>query len=184
MPFKATLVWSDFPSDEVAAQNLANDLDLTVTAPGNDLYRGNVFAGGWSQTGGAEDRTNNVENVYVAVAETGTWTVTVSGFNVPVGPQPFALVVDNNFAGLTIAGTLTSPSLLEMDWEPVGPVTYSVYSSTLPYRPFSFVADTREVTFPVTTAPPLPAAASLPSDAGWPEACTDPFPVEAWAEPL
>ena len=27
-------------------------------------------------------------------ADAGTWTVTVSGYNVPQGPQPFALVMD------------------------------------------------------------------------------------------
>ncbi len=97
-PFKATLVWSDFPSTEAAAANLVNDLDLVVTAPGGAQYRGNHFAGGWSQADGAPDRVNNVENVYVPSASAGTWTVQVQGFNVPNGPQPFALVVDGDLA--------------------------------------------------------------------------------------
>lgn len=46
------------------------------------------------EIGGVADRLNNVENVYVADAASGTWTVTVAGFNVPLGPQPFALVVE------------------------------------------------------------------------------------------
>lgn len=95
--FKVTLVWSDYPSTETAATNLVNDLDLVVTAPGGTQYRGNVFSGGWSQTGGTADRINNVENVYVQSAAAGTWTVQVSGFNVPNGPQPFALVVNGTF---------------------------------------------------------------------------------------
>ena len=37
---------------------------------------------------------NNVENAYVPNAAAGTWTVIVSGYNVPMGPQRFALVVD------------------------------------------------------------------------------------------
>lgn len=93
-PLKITLVWSDYASTEAASINLVNDLDLVVTAPGGALYRGNVFSGGWSQTGGSADRRNNVENVYVAVPVSGAWTVRVTGFNVPNGPQPFALVVD------------------------------------------------------------------------------------------
>ena len=92
--FKVTLVWTDFPSTAAAAVNLVNDLDLTVTSPTGPVYRGNVFSGGWSTTGGAADRLNNVENVYVQGAAAGTWTVTVTGFNVPMGPQPFAVVVD------------------------------------------------------------------------------------------
>src|SRR5262249_38213142 len=71
--------------------------DLAVFAPDGTLYLGNVFAGGWSQTGGGADRVNNLENVYVASAAAGTWTVVVQGYNVPTGPQPFALVVDGVF---------------------------------------------------------------------------------------
>jgi len=95
--FKVTLVWSDYPSTEAADTNQVNDLDLVVTSPSGAVYLGNVFSGGWSQTGSSADRTNNVENVYVQSAEAGTWTVEVSGYNVPNGPQPFALVVDGTF---------------------------------------------------------------------------------------
>jgi hypothetical protein len=105
-PFKVTLVWSDYPSTESASINLVNDLDLTVTAPGGAVYRGNVFSGGWSQTGGSFDRRNNVENVYVQSAANGAWTVQVSGFNVPQSSQPFALVVDGVFGA---APTPTQP---------------------------------------------------------------------------
>jgi len=104
-PLKVSLVWSDFPSTETASVNLVNDLDLTVTGPGG-AYLGNVFSGGWSATGGSADRINNVENVYVQGAAAGTWTVTVSGFNVPMGPQPYALVVD----GTGPAGPNTPPT--------------------------------------------------------------------------
>jgi hypothetical protein len=99
---KVTLVWSDYPSTASASVNLVNDLDLTLTAPGGgSVYRGNVFAGGWSTSGGSLDRRNNVENVYVQGAASGTWTITVAGFNVPNGPQPYALVVQG--------GTLDAP---------------------------------------------------------------------------
>lgn len=93
-PLKITLAWSDYASTDTATKNLVNDLDLTVTAPNGTVYRGNVFGGGWSQAGGSADRTNNVENVYVASAATGAWTVQISGFNVPNGPQRYALAVD------------------------------------------------------------------------------------------
>ena len=97
-PFKVTLVWTDFPSTESAAQNLVNNLDLIVTAPnGSTTYLGNNFSGGWSQAGGSADSVNNVENVYVQSAAAGSWTVEVRGVNVPNGPQPYALVVDGNF---------------------------------------------------------------------------------------
>ena len=94
LPFKVSLVWTDYASSPSAAVNLVNDLDLTVVAPDGTTYVGNAFSGGWSVAGGAPDRLNNVENVYVFAAVAGTWTVSVTGFNVPNGPQPFALVVD------------------------------------------------------------------------------------------
>ncbi|MGD8508917.1 MAG: PKD domain-containing protein, partial [Syntrophobacterales bacterium] len=93
-PFKVTLVWSDYPSTEAAWKHLVNDLNLEVTSPDGDSYLGNRFQGGWSITGGYPDDQNNVENVYVESPTVGNWTVKVQGYNVPYGPQPFALVVD------------------------------------------------------------------------------------------
>jgi serine protease AprX len=93
-PLKITLAWTDYPASASAARALVNDLDLRVTAPDGTTYAGNAFAGGWSVPGGASDRLNNLENVYVAVPTPGEWTVMVRAFNVPMGPQPFALVID------------------------------------------------------------------------------------------
>ena len=96
-PFKVSLVWSDYAGSPSAGKALVNDLNLRLTAPdGTTKYWGNVFSGGWSQTGGSADTVNNVENVYIQNPTSGTWTVEVIGYNVPNGPQPFALVVDGN----------------------------------------------------------------------------------------
>ena len=93
-PLKVTLVWTDYAASASATRALVNDLDLKVIGPDGSIYRGNAFAGGWSIAGGGPDRINNVENVYVASPSSGLWRVTVSGYNVPMGPQSFALVVD------------------------------------------------------------------------------------------
>ncbi|HEX6165105.1 MAG TPA: CARDB domain-containing protein [Vicinamibacterales bacterium] len=93
---KATVAWTDYPASTAATVSLVNDLDLTVVAPDGTTYKGNAFAGGWSVPGGSADRLNNVENVFVYAAAAGTWTITVSAYNVPQGPQPFALVVDSS----------------------------------------------------------------------------------------
>ena len=92
--FKVTLVWTDYPSSENAYKHLVNNLNLVVRPPVGDSYLGNRFEGGWSITGGLPDKQNNVENVYVLAPAAGTWMVEVEGYNVPYGPQPFALVVD------------------------------------------------------------------------------------------
>jgi hypothetical protein len=96
--FKATLAWTDFPSTPAAGTNLVNDLDLIVAGPGGTTWRGNVFSGGASATGGTADRRNTVEQVLLASPAAGVYTVTVRSFNVPSGPQPFALVVTGNAA--------------------------------------------------------------------------------------
>src|SRR6185436_6115368 len=94
--FKATLAWTDFPSTPAAGSNLVNDLDLIVTGPTGTIWRGNVFSGGASATGGAADRRNTLEQVLLASPAAGVYTVTVRSFNIPSGPQPFALVISGN----------------------------------------------------------------------------------------
>lgn len=108
-PLKVTLVWSDYPSTDTASVNLVNNLDLTV-ANGANTYRGNVFSGGWSATGGTADNRNNVENVYIQ-SPSGSYTITVNGFNVPNGPQKFALVVDGGTLGTGPTPTPTNTSV-------------------------------------------------------------------------
>jgi subtilase family serine protease len=93
-PLKLTLVWTDAAGAPEAERALVNDLDLAVTAPGGAItWLGNVFAGGASAPGGAPDRLNVEEQVYLVAPAAGSYTVSVSGYNVPSGPQPFALVV-------------------------------------------------------------------------------------------
>jgi subtilisin family serine protease len=90
---KVTLVWTDYPGIEGAAKALVNDLDLQVITPDGTIFLGNVFADGLSVTGGTADRLNVEEQVYISTRQSGDYTVRVSGYNVPFGPQPFAVVV-------------------------------------------------------------------------------------------
>jgi len=89
---KVVLVWTDPPSSSLATANLVNDLDLVVSGPGG-VFQGNNFSGGVSVPGGAPDRLNNVEVVYLPTAEKGVWIVEVSPRAVPVPAQDYALVV-------------------------------------------------------------------------------------------
>jgi hypothetical protein len=105
-PLKATLAWTDFPSTPAANPNINNDLDLIVTGPTGTVWRGNVFSGGASATGGAADRRNTLEQVLLNSPATGVYTVTVRSFNVPNGAQPFAVVVTGD---ITAGGTPPPP---------------------------------------------------------------------------
>lgn len=98
---RVNLVWTDYPGTSGVSPNIVNDLDLTVTGPDGSVYHGNAYAGSASVAGAAAyDRLNNVEGVTIPAASLipGTLTVSVSGYNVPQGPQPFALVVSGGFS--------------------------------------------------------------------------------------
>jgi len=97
-PLRVTLVWTDPPADLAAAKKIVNDLDLEAMSPSGGIYRGNVFANNFSQTGGSADATNLEECLRIKNPEEGTWTVRVIGTNVPQGPQPFALVITGDMA--------------------------------------------------------------------------------------
>jgi serine protease AprX len=98
VPLKVTLAWSDYPANLPALVGLVNDLNLEVIAPdGTTVYRGNNLSGGWSFPGGSADNRNNVESVYINNPAVGWWTIRVRGFNVPQGPQSFALVLTGWF---------------------------------------------------------------------------------------
>jgi len=111
-PVEITLVWSDAAGTPGVSPNLVNDLDLTVTAPDGTVYRGNQYIGynpGESEPNANEsDHLNNVEGVLViSNVQAGLWTVEVSGFDIPVGPQSFAIVMTGGIA--------TSKGIIQMD---------------------------------------------------------------------
>ncbi|MCL6451913.1 MAG: S8 family serine peptidase [Acetobacteraceae bacterium] len=102
---KVTLVWTDYWASSGAAVTIVNNLDLKVTAPGGTVFNGNNFTGlnpGYSVSGGTLDTRNTVEGVHLIPGKsfgsnlpTGTYTITVTGQNVPQGPQNFAVVVSH-----------------------------------------------------------------------------------------
>ncbi|MBC7834237.1 MAG: S8 family serine peptidase [Phycisphaerales bacterium] len=93
LPLRFTLVTTEPAGAANASNPVVNDLDLVVTSPNGDVYKGNVFTGGQSATGGLRDQKNNVEQVHLTTPTPGTWTITVSGAAVNVGPQGFAVAI-------------------------------------------------------------------------------------------
>jgi hypothetical protein len=92
-PLKVVLAaWTDPPSTSAAAVNLVNDLDLVVGGP-DGTFLGNHLLAGASQPGGAADRLNNVEVVWLPQAAQGPWTVEVRPHAIREPGQGFALVV-------------------------------------------------------------------------------------------
>jgi serine protease AprX len=105
-PLRATLAWTDAPGPGTGGevQGWVNDLDLVVEDPAGRTWLGNVFADGASAPGGEADERNNVENVFLASAGDGTYTIRVDASNIigkasPHADSPtwqdFALVIGN-----------------------------------------------------------------------------------------
>lgn len=94
VPLRVTLVWTDYPGSSGASTKLVNDLDLTITGPGGTVYYGN----------GTIDRRNNVEGIDIIAPATGLYTINIYAYNIPYGPQPYALVISG-------ATTLMQPSI-------------------------------------------------------------------------
>jgi hypothetical protein len=97
-PLEVTMVFTDFAGTINATNPVVNNLDLVVTAPNGTTYLGNVWAGGWSSTGGVADAINNVERVAIAFPAPGTWTFTVNAPAVPSGPSGYALCATGDIA--------------------------------------------------------------------------------------
>ncbi|MFO7652090.1 MAG: S8 family serine peptidase [bacterium] len=110
-PLRATLCWSDYPGTMRAARILVNDLDLTLVSPTGTEYKGNVYSGGQSTTGGVHDSINVEECCRINAPQVGTWLVKVRARNVPQGPQPFALACIGTF-GASAAGDVGCTRIL------------------------------------------------------------------------
>nr|WP_285860205.1 S8 family serine peptidase [Brevibacillus sp. MER 51] len=88
-PLAITLAWTDYPAAIVAKRALVNDLNLKVTTPSGEKLNGNDFFE--APYNDEVDNLNNVEQVWITEPEEGIYTVTVEGYNIPKGPQPYAL---------------------------------------------------------------------------------------------
>jgi len=106
-PLRITLAWTDAPGSTTASAVLNNDLDLEVTIAGL-TYKGNVFSGAFSATGGSTDHTNNVESIFLPAGLGGKFTLKVTASNINSDGVPnnstaldqdFALVAYNAVVG-------------------------------------------------------------------------------------
>lgn len=105
-PFRVTLVWTDYPGNPAVGLQLVNDLDLIVELPDGRLLLGNDAIGQ-----GQPDRRNPVETVRLEAAPAGRYRLRVRGYNIPFGPQPFALVASGaHLQPFSVLGPTPSPT--------------------------------------------------------------------------
>ncbi|MBP7867716.1 MAG: S8 family serine peptidase, partial [Acidobacteria bacterium] len=124
-PFRVTLAWTDAPG-ATSGNAYNNNLDLTVTVGGN-TYKGNVFSGADSVTGGAADPRNNVESVFVPAGVSGNFLVTITGANIVSDGVPgngtaldqdYALVIYN---GVEVAAPVVALETVTLTAESCAP---------------------------------------------------------------
>ncbi len=141
VPLRITLVWTDYPGAVSAATELVNDLDLTVTSPSGMPYSN-------------ADHVNNVEQILVPSPEAGTYTVEVAGYNVPMGPQDYALAVSGGLPITYIAGTVTSTSGAGVSGATISVVSSAGVSRVTTSSSGTYVARVGPGTYSVQVADP------------------------------
>ncbi|HVM12238.1 MAG TPA: S8 family serine peptidase, partial [Actinomycetota bacterium] len=108
-PLKITVAWTDPAGAAGANPALVNDLDLRVVSESGAAYWGNRFNAGRSTTGGAPNRRDNLEAVFLASPGDQVHDVSITAYNLPGDGAPggdqtdqdFALVISN---GVIVAG--------------------------------------------------------------------------------
>jgi hypothetical protein len=154
-PFRATLVWSDFPGSLNAAVARVNELRLEVIDPSGIVWFQTLDASTGapirtSSPAAPHDTRNVEERMVFDNPQPGRWAVRVRGASVPMGPQPFALLVRGQLADCPAAASPAAPVLaspsdhqVQVTWTPVpGAAAYNVYRSlgACPGGPWALVA--------------------------------------------
>ncbi|MCY2959493.1 MAG: proprotein convertase P-domain-containing protein [Planctomycetota bacterium] len=108
-PFRVVLAWTDAPG-ATTGNAFVNNLDLEVTVNGV-LYRGNVYSGAYSASGGAADARNNLESVFLPAGASGPFSVVVRATNIAGDGVPGnADTTDQDFALVVYNGSAPAPT--------------------------------------------------------------------------
>jgi hypothetical protein len=94
IPLRICVAWTDTAASSGANPTLVNDLNVQLTSPTGTYYRGNQYTSGQSTSNPSSWDNRNVEECFrVNAPATGIWTITVTGLNVPYGPQGYAYAI-------------------------------------------------------------------------------------------
>lgn len=141
-PFRATLVWTDYPAALNAATARVNELALEVVDPSGTVWFQTIDPGTGLPTrtsapSDPHDDRNVEERLVFDAPAAGRWIVRVRGVDVPWGPQPFALVVRGAISDCPAPAAPAAPMLstpsdhqVLVSWGAVpGATSYNVYRS-------------------------------------------------------
>ncbi|MEQ1894270.1 MAG: PKD domain-containing protein, partial [Planctomycetota bacterium] len=120
-PLRIALAWTDAPGPTSGAP-FVNNLDLTVVVNGT-TYRGNVFSGASSTSGGSADTRNNLECVFLPAGTTGAVSITVGATSIGGDGVPGnGDSTDQDFALFAYNVTNVPPPVAEFIGAPTGGV--------------------------------------------------------------
>ena len=111
---KVTLVWTDPAGSPASQKALVNDLDMKLISPDNEIYLPYVLDKDNESRSAkqAENHIDNVEQIVALQPTPGDWSIVISGYAIPQGPQKFAIVtqgINNNSKNFTIFNDGTQP---------------------------------------------------------------------------
>lgn len=131
---KVTLTWNDPAAPANSGKALVNDLDMTLATAGTGwkpwvLQTAPQLAALNQAATRGEDHLNNIEQITLEEPVSGTYTIAVHGYDVPVGPQQFYISYQwdtgNTFEWKFPTGSDNMPYNGET-------ATYFYWNSTLP----------------------------------------------------
>jgi hypothetical protein len=141
-PFRATLAWTDFPAALNADPARVNELMMEVIDPSGTVWFQTIDPGTGapartSNPADPHDALNVEERLVFPSPAPGRWVVRVRGVDVPMGPQPFALVVRGALTECPAPEAPAAPSLgtpadheVLVSWSAAGgAASYNVYRS-------------------------------------------------------
>ncbi|MBS0658695.1 MAG: S8 family serine peptidase [Verrucomicrobia bacterium] len=172
-PVRIALAWTDAPG-ATTGNAYKNNLDLTV-AVGANTYRGNVFTGANSVTGGVADVRNNVECVFLPAGTIGTVTITVTATSINSDGVPgdadaldqdFALYAYNTSAAPVVpnGATLTAESFAPANTlpDPNEVVTFDFALKNVGTNPTTNLVATLQATGGVTSPTAAQSYGAIP----------------------
>ena len=118
---KVLLYWADVAAAPFAPNALVNNLDLTVTAPGAIVHNPLILNSNPANVNDLAvegvDNVNNIEQVVIYNPPAGNFDITVTGTNVPSGPQAFVVAYQVINSSLTLEYPFGSEAMVPNQFE-------------------------------------------------------------------
>jgi len=143
---EVSLAWDDFPGTPNVVPSQINDLDLRVLSPSSSQafpWTLDPLNPSAPAVRVARNTRDNLEQVSLDNPVAGVWTVEVSGFNVPQGPQPFSICASPDLAdggpctppaapANVVASDATSCTAVTVSWTAAaGATSYEIWRNTV-----------------------------------------------------